>query len=362
MIAVMRILFLDPADFIGGAELFQRELFQSLSEDVEGIFVTAENNIFPLPQRIQKITIPLPRLRPFRPVLFFQTILRLRKIIQEKNIALVHSNSVRAGLFARFLGIPWTHFVHDFTTPKFLAPVFRHADHIFCCSEVVRKDILHKKASSSLDRTSVIPPLLPNKAEYERIQANWKKNALFRVSFVGRIDTWKGQDVLLKVAKKCLEDGRDDIHFSLFGTSSSHDMKTVAFEESLHNFKEEHHLTNVSFRGYCDSAEIFSETDLLIHASTKPEPFGRTIAEAVLLGIPVIASKNAGAVPSFLSTPSVFFLENPKDVEELFRLLQKAKQDFSFQAFPISKNTDLWKLFSNGEKRMETIWHDIIAQ
>ena len=37
MIAVMRILFLDPADFIGGAELFQRELFQSLSEDVEGI-------------------------------------------------------------------------------------------------------------------------------------------------------------------------------------------------------------------------------------------------------------------------------------------------------------------------------------
>ena len=64
-----------------------------------------------------------------------------------------------------------------------------------------------------------------------------------------------------------------------------------------------------------------------------------------ITGIPVIASKNAGAV-LFLSTPSVF-LENPKDVEELFRLLQKQSKIF-FQAFPSQKYRS-WKLFSNGE-------------
>jgi glycosyltransferase involved in cell wall biosynthesis len=40
---------------------------------------------------------------------------------------------------------------------------------------------------------------------------------------------------------------------------------------------------------------LLARTDVAVHASTQPEPFGRVIAEAMISGVAVVATKGGGA-------------------------------------------------------------------
>jgi len=46
-------------------------------------------------------------------------------------------------------------------------------------------------------------------------------------------------------------------------------------------------------------ADVYRALDIVVHASTKPEPFGRTIVEAMACGKPVIAAQTGGAAELF---------------------------------------------------------------
>ena len=46
-------------------------------------------------------------------------------------------------------------------------------------------------------------------------------------------------------------------------------------------------------------AEVFRALDVVVHASTRPEPFGRTIVEAMACGKPTIVSNAGGAAELF---------------------------------------------------------------
>jgi glycosyltransferase involved in cell wall biosynthesis len=59
----------------------------------------------------------------------------------------------------------------------------------------------------------------------------------------------------------------------------------------------EQHVTRVPFQE--DTANVYRSLDIVVHASTKPEPFGLTIVEAMACGRPVIISKAGGAAEIF---------------------------------------------------------------
>jgi glycosyltransferase involved in cell wall biosynthesis len=48
-----------------------------------------------------------------------------------------------------------------------------------------------------------------------------------------------------------------------------------------------------------DLLPYFQQSDILLHGSIRPEPFGRVVAEAMLSFLPVIAS-NGGGIPEFV--------------------------------------------------------------
>jgi glycosyltransferase involved in cell wall biosynthesis len=53
----------------------------------------------------------------------------------------------------------------------------------------------------------------------------------------------------------------------------------------------------IHFLGHrSDLATLFAAADIFVHASTRPEPFGRSLVQAMLAGLPVIATR-AGAIP-----------------------------------------------------------------
>jgi glycosyltransferase involved in cell wall biosynthesis len=48
-----------------------------------------------------------------------------------------------------------------------------------------------------------------------------------------------------------------------------------------------------------DTLEIYRALDVVVHASTRPEPFGRTIVEAMACARPVVISRAGGAAELF---------------------------------------------------------------
>src|SRR3954451_10470170 len=53
----------------------------------------------------------------------------------------------------------------------------------------------------------------------------------------------------------------------------------------------------ISFQA--EPASIYPMLDVVVHASTEPEPFGRTIVEAMACGRPVIVTRGGGSVELF---------------------------------------------------------------
>lgn len=303
----LKILYLDPADFIGGAERFTADLLTHLPADLEVILLTSDPRNWQLPHTTAIHPFPLPRLRPFRPIALLRSVLRLRHLAQTANTDLIHSNSVRSGLIAAVSGLPFTHFAHDFTTPRLLAPLLNRARQIFCCSEAVKADLVAKGVLES--KLAVIP----NGVVVRAAPQVKKISHAPTIAIVGRIDTWKGQDVFLEMAE-LLHARLPLARFEIFGASTGHDPRTVAFEKQLHAKASGKEF--ITFRGQVPAEEIYPRIDLLIQASTKPEPFGRTIIEALNTGVPVIAT-NAGGAREIMTGELSRFLVPPNSAATL---------------------------------------------
>ena len=66
--------------------------------------------------------------------------------------------------------------------------------------------------------------------------------------------------------------------------------------------------------------------DVVVHASVRPEPFGRVILEGMLLGKPVIATA-AGGVPELIDDGRTGFLVPPGDATALADCLRRVLAD-----------------------------------
>lgn len=105
----------------------------------------------------------------------------------------------------------------------------------------------------------------------------------------GRLAEWKGQHILLE-AVACLP-GTQAIVVgdALFGEVEYRDL-LIARTRELDVERRVHFL---GFRN--DVGALMQACDVVVHASIAPEPFGRVIVEAMLAGLPVIASDAGGA-------------------------------------------------------------------
>jgi glycosyltransferase involved in cell wall biosynthesis len=113
-----------------------------------------------------------------------------------------------------------------------------------------------------------------------------------RVVSLSRIARWKGTHVLLGAIRQLNEAGWSGrIHLTLAGAAHHED---AHFEREMRKTVERD-LPNVSMVGHlAETTELLRSADVLVLASTKPEPFGQVVPQGMLSGAVVIATDMGG--------------------------------------------------------------------
>lgn len=115
-----------------------------------------------------------------------------------------------------------------------------------------------------------------------------KKTGLW-ISTIGYVSGTKNQHIgveLVALLRKCGIDAR----FNIYGASCG----DVEYEKMLNSMIVELNVSDyVYFRGFVQGESLFENTDILISFSNN-EGFGRSLVEAMLRKIPVIAFRGAG--------------------------------------------------------------------
>ncbi|MBY0360166.1 MAG: glycosyltransferase [Candidatus Obscuribacterales bacterium] len=129
-----------------------------------------------------------------------------------------------------------------------------------------------------------------------------------------RISSWKGQDILLRSVEQLkIPVTVLFVGGPLFGESEFFErLKNLACELGI-----EERIKFLGFRR--DVADLMLICDVVVHPSVLPEPFGRAVVEAMLLGRPVVASA-AGGVLEILDDQTGFLFP-PADVAALTKTL-----------------------------------------
>lgn len=115
------------------------------------------------------------------------------------------------------------------------------------------------------------------------------------VGMVGNIDYWKGQLVFVKAMDAIIQDADHcfDVQGIIIGDTPK---RAKPYEQQIRNFIRERNIERkVKFLGFRqDIPQILNAMDIFVHASVEPEPFGRVILEAMVMGKPIVATKPGG--------------------------------------------------------------------
>ncbi|WP_372367014.1 glycosyltransferase family 4 protein [Candidatus Uabimicrobium sp. HlEnr_7] len=180
------------------------------------------------------------------------------------------------------------------------------------------KEILNKKAS-------IVYPAA-NISKFTNIDHNQARNFLckefaiaphkFIYTIVGRLQEWKGQHIAISAFKE-MHNKKNSV--LLVVGDYTHESDRPFFERLQQLATNE----NVIFTGFRkDVPQIVSGSDVIIHASTTPEPFGITIIEGMFARKPVIASA-AGGPLEIIEHNKSGLLVLPKNPNKLAKSMDK---------------------------------------
>lgn len=366
----MRILFLSPVGVIGGAERCLLDMVASLracAPEVEIAVLAGTEG--PLVDRAaelgaQPIALPMPAALAAvgdsglqgrslalaglslakelggTGVALARYAPELRRAVSDFRPTVIHSNGIKTHLLASLLPgsakLVWH--IHDFLSERPLAGSalktrMRRVSLAIANSMAVAEDT-HTVLSGVrvetllngvdtqrfapgpgdgelLDRLAALPSAAPG---------------TLRLGLVATYARWKGQVAFIRAANVLQ---RTAPHLSmrffivggpLYKTSDSQ-FTEAELRELVHGFGLDDKVGFVPFQEQIE--DVYRALDIVVHASTRREPFGLTIAEAMACGRPVIASRAGGAGELFETTKEVFGLEivTPRELAEVISWL-----------------------------------------
>ena len=301
-----KILYIDSVSVISGAEMSLLLLLSNLNrEKFEPLVILPERGM--LCDRIQALDIdlkllPLNKINIRNPIPYLKTVWSLVKILRRHKIDLLHCNmdicNQYSMIAAKLVGIPViTHTRNILGKRAFQRMFLRGADVLIANSRAVA-DSYSRYVTKGQKVENIYNGVDLN---HFRPEGRGKSRSRFGISDdefvvgqIARIDTSKGQDVLIKAMAQVLQT-HPNVRTLIVGDIVIDDSKF--FLEKLKKLVSELGLKEkIIFTGFLkDIVDLYSALDLVVVAS-KAEPFGRTIIEAMSMAKPVVATNSGGPV------------------------------------------------------------------
>jgi len=258
-------------------------------------------------------------------LVFIQLVKKIERIITEHNIDIVYANTAKSAC----LGIPaaektgtesiWR--LHDCLTNEFYGKFYlwfikrmtRPVNSVICVSEMVKEEYLKFAGKNDAQKAEVVSngvdlqEFRPDR-QNETLKKSLAKKEECIITLIGRLEPWKGQEIFIRAAGLALEKNPNlkflIIGGALFGRKEYEDKLKVLIEGLGLQGK----VVLLGFRS--DISEIMAISNIIVHTSYLPEPFGRDVMEAMACGKPVISTDIGG--PKEILTPDTGILIEPK--------------------------------------------------
>jgi glycosyltransferase involved in cell wall biosynthesis len=355
-----RILYVQPNNEVGGSDIALLRTIQELDRD-RYLPVVALPNDGPLSEPLRQVGaelhfVPMKQLRTLPSVSYqarylgaiVPTVRRLRAMIDDQHIALVHTNSLYClygAWAARMAERPHLWHVREIPPsvpilrPLYAQMVLRLSTLVVAMSTACVDGLFGPISPPEGRRGEVASKILvmPDGIDVEHWNPAVSGDRIRRdlnlaadtpvVGFVARLDPWKGVEVFLRAAKRVSERA-PQTQFLIVGDAPSgfeayrDEMVALAKSLGLGN--------NVHFLGWRyrlgDIPEVMAALTVLCHTPVQPEPFGLVVIEAMAVGCPVVAPR-AGGPAETVADGSTGFLVPIGDAEAFANSLCQLTED-----------------------------------
>jgi len=273
------------------------------------------------------------------PLTAYARISALKTTLKRLNPDILHVRSrVPAWLtyFAnKSLKIPVVSTVHGFNSVSSYSRIMTKADKIICVSGAI-KEYIQKHYDAPENKITIIPRGIdlikfnPNNLDENFIHEFKEKYSLnnkFIVSTVGRITQLKDLETFIKTIAIIQKSIPNVVGLIVGGVRED----KQNYFESLKNLVASLHVKVIFTGSQSKVAEIYSLSDVVTSSSKKPESFGRSVAEALAMGTPVIATNHGGVLDIIIENKNGYFVEIGNE-KEFAKKIIKAK-DLKFDGF-----------------------------
>lgn len=210
---------------------------------------------------------------------------------QRSQLALVHAlgaPSLGGLVVARAAGCPLVWSVHEVfgsaTEARAFGSLLARADARVACSQYVARQF----GPATGDFTVIY-----SGADVEETAPSPHARPGTRLICVGRLNRWKGQDVLLRAFSALPESLRRSTTLQVVGSAFEGDAAVADELEALRRaLGLEDSVQMLGERA--DARELMAQADVVVVPSQKPEPFGKVVIEGMALGRAVIATTPGG--------------------------------------------------------------------
>jgi glycosyltransferase involved in cell wall biosynthesis len=147
--------------------------------------------------------------------------------------------------------------------------------------------------------------------EVRRIFFSSDKNEII-IALVGRINSWKGQQLLLN-AFKIVSKTNKQIKLVFLGSAPpNQEVFQIELENKIKEYQLEKKVVIIPFQK--EISKFWNSIDIAIVPSTEPEPFGMVVIEAMLAKKPVIASNHGGPTEIVIENETGFLFEPNNEI------------------------------------------------
>ncbi len=332
---MMRVLYVNQWQGLGGAEISLLRVMEALPrEQVQTLLACPPGALAREAQAmgVEVVPVQFPPLRRGGR-LSPEDRQRLTEAIARSD--LVHAYSARAGWLAgnlcRQIGVPVVWSVHDLFPFAWQRAWLRIVARRYVDVVVAYSGPLRDQFGRSLrHKLHLIPhgvdvhrfaPLDSSQRAEVRQEANTPHDVPV-VLHVGRVMPFKGQHLFLQMAHRLVREGSCDAVFWLCGDDSMGDSQ---YARRVREMSEG--LSTVRWLGFRrDIARIIAAADVLVHCSTRPEPFGLVVLEAMACGTAVV-SANAGAPTEIIQHGHTGLLTPPNKVQAMAHAVRNLLAD-----------------------------------